>query len=128
MLQEQLPPQCHVQRINVWLCRRPSITLHVGVWQVVCLAAIIAMNKGRQIMYKLSTSQPVVPPQQRVVVACKVAVATFWDMLVDFVGVGLCNPLWLQEVSHTHPFLCVVHDAEGLGHLQVNHPQQQLQQ
>jgi hypothetical protein len=128
VLQEQLPPQCHLQRINVWLCRPPSAALHVGVWQVVCLAAVISMNKGRQIMYKLSTSQPALLAQQRVVVACKVAVATFWDMLMDFVGVGLCNPLWLLEVGHAHPFLCVVHDAKGSGHLQVNRPQQQQQQ
>jgi hypothetical protein len=85
------------------------------------------MNKGRQLMYKLSTSQPALSNQQRIDIACKVAVATFWDMLVDFVGVGMCNPLWLAEVGIAHPFLHVVHDAEGLGHLQVNYPQQQQQ-
>jgi hypothetical protein len=127
VLQLHIPPQCLVQRINVWLCRPPSPGLHVGVWQVVCLAAVISMNKGRQLLFKLSTSQPALSAQQRVDIACKVAVATFWDMLVDFVGVGLCNPLWLLEVDSTHPFLHVVQDAEGHGHLQVNHPQQQQQ-
>jgi hypothetical protein len=124
VLEQQLPPQCHMQRVNVWLCRPPHPTLHPGVWQVVCLAAVISMNKGRQLLYKLSTSQPALSAQQRIVLACKVAVATFWDMLEDFVGVGMCNPLWLAEVSLAHPFLHVVHDAEGLGHLRVHYPQQ----
>jgi hypothetical protein len=124
MLQQHIPPQCHVHRINVWLCRPPSPDLHVGVWQVVCLAAVISMNKGRQLLFKLSSSQPALSAQQRVDFACKVAVATFWDMLEDFVGVGLHNPLWLAEVGHAHPFLHVMHDAEGLGHLRVNRPQQ----
>jgi exonuclease III len=125
---EQLPPQYHVLRINVWLCRPPHPTVHAGVWQVVCLAAVISMNKGRQLMYKLASSQPTLSAQQRVVAASKVAVATFWDMLHDFVGVGLCNPSWLLEVGPAHPFLHVVQDAEGHGHLQVNRPQQQQQQ
>jgi hypothetical protein len=124
VMRRQLPPQCHVRRINVWLCRPPSPDVHVGVWQVVCLAAIISMNKGRQLIYKLSTSQPALSAQQRIQVACKVAVATFWDMLVDFVGVGLSNPVWLVEVGPAHPFLHVIHDAEGHGHLCVNRPQQ----
>lgn len=128
VLQQQSPPESHVQRINVWLCRPPCPEIHVGVWQVVCLAAIISMNKGRQLLFKLSSSQPALSAMQRVDIACKVAVATFWDMLADFVGVGLCNPLWLVEVGHVHPFLHVVHDEEGLGHLLVNRSQQQHQQ
>jgi hypothetical protein len=124
VLQQHVPPQCTVQRINVWLCRPPSPALHVGVWQVVCLAAVISMNKGRQLLYKLTSSQPALSAQQRIDLACKVAVATFWDMLEDFVGVGLHNPLWLADVGHAHPFLHVMQDAEGLGHLCVNRPQQ----
>jgi hypothetical protein len=68
--------------------------------------------------------QPTLSAQQRLQIACRVAVATFWDMLVDFVGVGLSSPVWLLEVDSTHPFLHVVLDAEGHGHLQVNRPQQ----
>jgi hypothetical protein len=125
VVQEQLPPQVHVQRINIWLCRPPGPHLHAGVWQVVCLAVIISMHKGRKILHKLSVEQPTHPAQQRVQIACNVATATFWDMLVDFVGVGLFDPAWLLEVNEAHPFLHVVQDAEGNGHLQVNRPQQQ---
>jgi hypothetical protein len=92
---------------------------------VVCLAVIISMHKGRKILHKLSVEQPTHPAQQRVQIACNVATATFWDMLVDFVGVGLFDPAWLLEVNEAHPFLHVVQDAEGNGHLQVNRPQQQ---
>jgi hypothetical protein len=84
------------------------------------------MNKGRQLLYKLSTSQHALSTQQRIQVACKVAVATFWDMLVDFVGVGLSNPVWLVEVGPAHPFLHVMQNAEGQGHLCVNRPQQHV--
>jgi hypothetical protein len=65
--------------------------------------------------------------QQRLATACKVAVATLWDMLEDFVGVGLCNPGWLQEVGADHPFLHVVLDAHGVSRLQVNLPLQHQQ-
>jgi hypothetical protein len=73
----------------------------------------------------LGQAQHALPAQQRLTTACKVAGATFWDMLYDFVGVGMCNPAWLQEVGPAHPFLHVVTDAQGEGHLQVNRPQQQ---
>jgi hypothetical protein len=125
ILQEQVHAQHQVRRVNVWLCRPPGPTVHVGVWQVACLAAVISMNKGRQLLYKLGQAQPALTAQQRLATACKVADATFWDMLYDFVGVGLCNPAWLQEVGPAHPFLHVVTDAQGEGHLRVNRPQQQ---
>jgi hypothetical protein len=86
------------------------------------------MNKGRQLLYKLSQAQPALPAQQRLVMASKVAVATVWDMLHDFVGVGMCPPAWLLEVGPGHPFLHVVHDAHGEACLQVNRPQHHLQQ
>jgi hypothetical protein len=45
--------------------------------------------------------------QCHVMLASKLAVATFWDMLYDFVGVGVCPPKWEGTVSSTHPFVCL---------------------
>jgi hypothetical protein len=122
VMQEQVPAHCVVRRVNVWLCRPPTPLMHVGVWQVACLAGIISMNKGRQLMYRLAREQPALSGQQRVEIACKVAVATFWDMLADFVGVGMCPPQWMAAVGAAHPFLHVVHDAQGAPALRVNRP------
>jgi hypothetical protein len=42
-----------VQRHQLWLCRcPPRPDLHLGVWQVVCLAALLAMNKSRKLLVK----------------------------------------------------------------------------
>jgi hypothetical protein len=122
VLQEQLPQPILVRRVNLWLCRPPTPQLHAGVWMVVCLAALSGINKGRKLLFKLSQVIPPVSVQQRIATACTVAVATLWDMLADFVGVGMCNPDWLHFVDHAHPFLHVVPGAAGELHLTVNRP------
>lgn len=108
-------------RHHLWLCRPPCAALHSGVWMVVCLAALHAMNRGRKVLvaWRLAVDlggqqaagarQRAPPPlPQRIPVACRVAVAGFWDMLADFVGLGLWPVDWLADVSDTHPFLKVV--------------------
>jgi hypothetical protein len=122
VLQGQLPQPNIVRRVNLWLCRPPTPQIHTGVWMVVCLAALLSINKGRKLLYKLSQVVPPVSVQQRVVTACTVAVATLWDMLADFVGVGMSSPDWLQAIGHAHPFLHAVPNAGGELHLAVNHP------
>jgi hypothetical protein len=91
--------------------------VHAGVWLVVALAALIGMDKGRKLLYLWSQrliQQPPLSPQQvveqhqhHVMLASKLAAATFWDMLGDFVGVSDCHPEWEGRVGLTHPFLCM---------------------
>ena len=42
-----------------------------------------------------------------------VAIATFWDMRADFVGLGLAPVTWLAEVHPQHPFMGVQTAADG---------------
>jgi hypothetical protein len=53
-------------------------------------------------------------------VASRVAVATFWDLLHDFVALQLYKPAWLLQVTATHPFLTVRIGAQGEPELFVN--------
>jgi hypothetical protein len=51
--------------------------------------------------------------------AQKVAVATFWDMLHDFVGLHQWPRAWLAHIGSAHPFLCTQADPAGTLHLRV---------
>jgi hypothetical protein len=92
--------------------------VHAGVWLVVALSALLAMDKGRKLLFVWSQRMAQQPPlspqhalgqhQHHVMLASKLATATFWDMLIDFVGVGDCRPEWEGRVGIAHPFLCVM--------------------
>jgi hypothetical protein len=116
LLQGQLPagtPALHAAHLFVG--RVPGPGVHKGVWRVVVLAALHAMDKGRKLFGKWQllhregqpVPQHVATAAQRVAVATRVAEATFWDMLQDFVSLRLCPPVWLQHVGAGHPFLAV---------------------
>jgi hypothetical protein len=79
----------HLLATNVWLASPPS---HCGVqawaWQLVCLAAVAAMEHGRQVLRALQLDSgalgavAVVGVQRR-------AVARFWDLLSAACSLGL---------------------------------------
>jgi len=108
---------------HVWLARRPSSQLHWGVWVIVCQAALLGMDKGRRLMAASALAaqeqqhQPrslhSLPGPARLLIVGRVAAATFWDMLADFVGLGLAPASWLAEVHSQHPFLGVQQAADG---------------
>jgi hypothetical protein len=83
-IQSQLPAGTPpLQPVHLWVGRLPHEGLHQGVWRVVMLAALLGMDKARQLLAKwrlqARDGQPV--PQhvatlaQQVQVACQVAVA-----------------------------------------------------
>jgi hypothetical protein len=120
-LQQQLLP------VHVWLARAPAGWLHRGVWRVVALSAVLAMEKGRQLLYKWQKQSPHQPclqlsPQQ-LQLAAAVAVATLWDMVADWVGLGLYPATWALEMPVGHPFVAPV-----AGALQVRPPVAPVQQ
>jgi len=111
-IQQRLPQPAQLQCVHVWLARPPHRTLHKGVWLVVCMAALLAMDHGRKRLCawalppRPDRPPPRVPPHgQEVAVASKAAVAFFWAMLADFAGMRTCPPEWLPAISTTHPFL-----------------------
>lgn len=133
VLQQQLPADAaQLQPVHLWLGRMPHAGMHMGVWRVVLLAALQAMDKGRRLLAKwqLQQQQGQVMPQhimsqpQRITVATQVAVATVWDMLQDFVSLRLCPPTWLLHLAPGHPFLAVRVNARGEPEVCVRHAQQ----
>jgi hypothetical protein len=105
---------------HVWLARPPSPQLHKGLWLVVCQAALLGMDKGRKLMVATTLNAQdqhrglqSLPGPAQLQVVCRVAAATFWDMLADFVGLGLAPVTWLAEVHSQHPFLGVQTAADG---------------
>jgi hypothetical protein len=78
-----VPVGFHLSATDLWLVRKPldSSRLHRLVWDMVCLAAIHAMDRGRctawVTAYWLTT--PVLVEQ----VAGRAAVAAFWSALAD---------------------------------------------
>jgi len=113
-------PSTGLRRIHVWLGRPPAPDLHRKLWLVIAQAALLAMDKGRRVLtaIKLGSDEApqgahVLPVDVQLVLASKVAVATFWDMLQDFVGLNLCPQEWLQHVPSQHPFLGVARALNG---------------
>ena len=95
-------------RASLWLvCPPAGITQ--PVWDVVCLAALSAMDTGRQrvIMAGLA-AQHTLPPVQVLAIGLEV-VAGFWGRLQSFVSLGL-RPAGWDMVPPGHPFL-----ARGVG-------------
>ena len=110
--------------VHLWLMSRPPVpSLHDGPWRVVCLAAIAAMDFGRQALHRLSAAPPVAPPPalpaalplppavSPVRGAELRAVARFWDILLDITASGPAPPSDWPGVGASHPILCVVDDV-----------------
>ena len=112
-----------VLRHHLWLTQRPMrpagppTHLHSGVWRVVCLAAVVALNSSRKFIYARlqprQTPQPDAgrarfPPVRRTNVttaACAHAVTHFWNLLQDFCTAGDAPVCCRLAVPAGHPFL-----------------------
>ena len=90
----------------VWLCQAP-VGVVPGVWPVVCLSALNAMDFGRRFLARGQVAGDAVPADP-VSVAANRAVAKFWDELADFAALGLASPALVAAVGSVqrHPFLC----------------------
>jgi hypothetical protein len=107
-----------LMREHVWLMRRPMQSLHEGVWRVVCLSAVSAMDCGHRLLHVLHGRDDV-PPQQACRRAGLRAVACFWESLQDFVGLQCTpSPSGGAALGPTHPFI----GALDCGRLRVNYP------
>jgi hypothetical protein len=127
-IQSQLPAGTPpLKPVHLWVGRLPHDELHRGVWRVVMIAALLGMDKARQLLTKWRLNardgqplpQHLATPAQQVQVASRVAVATLWDMLNDFVSLRLYPPEWLVgvgrdgRVGQNHPFLCASPVQQG---------------
>ena len=131
-----------ISRSSIWLCRPPK-SVHSGVWQVVCMAAVSAMDHGRRQLWRLVKraeekrdavvaaaavtatrrgqhtllqvwrTQPQPELAPLKALAARYAVADFWGRLASFAALGLAPNSWLTQVGIDHPFL-------GMGGKRVN--------
>jgi hypothetical protein len=121
-IRQQLPGQPVVCCHHIWLAVPPAcpVRCHRGVWSVVALAALLAMDKGRALLCKWKLDPPQRSLDQQLHAVKRVAVVSFWDMLQDFVALGMCPQPWLAQIGEAHPFLRVQLDANAAPHLRLH--------
>ena len=108
VISEALGPGVPLSRLQLWLVR-PPVDVAAPVWDVVCLAAIAALESGRQTLYAGRDTVPRARLRRKV---CAVVVSDFWSRLAAFVAAGLTPRGW-DRVPACHPFLARSH-AGGL--------------
>jgi hypothetical protein len=89
-----------VPRATLWLVLCPDGLCPV-VWDVVCLAALSAMERGRRSAVSASAAAAGAPAAQR---AAAVAVTDFWGRLASFVALRVAPVSW-ADVPPDHPFV-----------------------
>jgi len=111
ILGSQLPDDAELlTRKHVWLMHAPA-SVHPGLWRVVCLAAVEAMDKGRRLLggwhqREAAGGDPAPPP----IAAGRRAMAHFWALLEDFaagpwpVRVGHGDDMKVHSLPSDHPF------------------------
>jgi hypothetical protein len=90
-------------RADLWLVQPPA-GLAPPVWDVVCLAALSALDSGRQqvIMTGLRVRRALTSAEvMRISVS---VIADFWGRLQSYVSLGLRPKAWATVPAH-HPFL-----------------------
>ena len=100
---------------HVWLLLPPSRAVQRVVWQLVCLAALAAMDAGRRALWhSFKTAQrgdtpaaALGPDTALVHAAANHAVTSFWLTLTEFAGRGAPPTTGWQYVQADHPFLGV---------------------
>ena len=116
-------PLPELDRAHIWLARSPP-GMHQGVWDVVALAAVGAMDKARRFMWAQRTD-PTTHMQSGPILAsmgAMRAVATFWELLQDFAAIGRipAGPADGPALGTAHPFLCL--PAPGARSVRVRVP------
>lgn len=95
-----------LSRRVLWLGEAPP-GVQCGVWRVVCLAAVEAMDYGRRVMYaRLHGDQAHIPGPALAAAAAAQAVAHWWALLRQFASLVTAPAAWQEEAAaEDHPFL-----------------------
>lgn len=103
--QQPIPP---LQRYHLWLLQPPGPVVRRPVWQVMCLAALEAMELGRRGLWRIALSNPAIPAAACVAQASQEAVAHLRRVLSEFVSrPDLLSWRGLKDVGSSHPFISV---------------------
>ena len=89
-----------VTAVQLLLCCPPR-SIHSGVWSVVCLAAVVALDHVRRYITARHLSN--FPPSSTNSLAHR-ALVRFWANLQDFCGLAMAPESWKQSVPANHPF------------------------
>jgi len=92
-----------VSLASLWLLRPPSPSVRQIVWDVVCLAALGAMEHGRRSAWAPQAAQLAAPTPTMV---AALAVARFWRLLDECISPTLVAALATDPLGGAHPFLC----------------------
>lgn len=114
---DAIAPHQQLSKPNIWLARPPGAAVAGCVWDVVCLAAVTAMDHGRRRMYALSCGPPPAAPLH--LTSARSAVARFWELLTDFVALRCVPASWRERAPPGHPF--IHYDPASSGFL-INYP------
>ena len=97
---------------NLWLAQPPT-GVHEGIWQVVCLASVSAMETGRRLLAKQAGKAGAPPGSTLAAAVGRHATARLWILLQDFCSLGTAPAPWQAEVPSTHPFIHWQPDARS---------------
>jgi hypothetical protein len=129
-------PGVHLTRADVWLVHKPRPALLDPVWQVVCCAALEAMDFGRRMLWARRYAPGWPDPGPRGLQALRQAVlpdlvdahvwpaivaaraaavqevanraaARFWLTMADFADAQVQVPVGFQHIQPAHPFLAL---------------------
>lgn len=111
-IRRQLETQLNTPQLSrsaLWLLTPPTPHINTGVWQVVCTAAISAMDLGRRCMWSayIAAGRPDPNPALPAVTqAATTAVQHFWQLLIQFSDRQTipAGPAW-WGLGSAHPFL-----------------------
>ena len=97
--------------LHVLLAQPPSLRLHAGVWRVVCLAFVCALDHVQRASCAIALAgAPSVPPSTPDTsvpfMINRVAVTRFWDLLTELCVLNAAPDSWQHSViaSHIYPF------------------------
>ena len=115
-------------RACLWLLQRPA-TAHIkeGVWALVCMVALEAMECGRRELWaglhnmKRAAPRAAVNGALLAEQASRGALARFWYLLLDFVSLNVVPTSWVGKVAADAPFIGLVADGAGW-RLKLNSP------
>ena len=89
-IETALAPRPGFQMSHLWVPCAPH-GVHGGVWQLVCLAAVAAMDAGRKRLY--ADSLPPTHTPLTLTAACgRYAAAKFWGFIADFTASSPSTP------------------------------------
>lgn len=116
-------PIPRLSRAHIWLAVCP-VGIHAGVWDIVALVAIAAMDKARRTMvHRSQFSHPRLPPGTDLAAAGAARGALhFWELLHDFAAGGNLPRASTAgaQLDGEHPFLCLA--APGASSVRVRSP------